>query len=345
MTASGGKSLTEPPKNLKEAIDWVIKINELKKINDLAKALEALLKEEAGDVAVKVLDNYRLVSDSVIKERMSNKPSKPAHRFAVPHAILNSLSQGLKPFHPQSDANNSAEDVEKVKEWASSVDGNTLKQLIETFAGGLESFRKNILQNPNYSAYKSVTPLSSLTINDKRDCALILLGVMPVVYIGLTYLYWQCEGTDGWAQEKLDSSSGSDQGSLKQYMAAFGYTDNLNKPTTGGAIATQLRSAFSNELEKAYDSAKSDPPQSTGPSYPDFLGELKKPLETLPSPSSLTSLYLLSYYYITNFLYIVEPTSPAMPTFAGYSGTAALAGGAYGFNLGGLGTFLNALLV
>ncbi|GIX61604.1 variant erythrocyte surface antigen-1 family protein [Babesia caballi] len=346
MTAAVQKSLTDPPTNLKEAIDWVLQIKRDGHAQDLADALEELLKHDGSEVAVKVLDKYRLASKGVIVGLMSNKPSEPAHGFAVPHAILNKLSLGLEPFHERS----AAISRKTLEQWVSSVDKNTLKTLIDSLVKGLETFvdsqGSGIVKNPYTSAYKSDVEWNSLTDSDKRDCAAILLGIMPVVYIGLTYLYWQCEGTNGWDTEQL-TDGGSDQGSLKKYMEAFGYAENdLNKSTTGGSIATQLMHAFS-QLQTAYTKAKPKPPPSTSPSYPDFLKALQEKVHWSPSlsrSSPLTSLYLISHYYITNFLYIVEPTSPATPSFAGYSGTAALAGGAYGLNLGGLGTVMSALL-
>ncbi|GIX63903.1 variant erythrocyte surface antigen-1 family protein [Babesia caballi] len=340
MTTTGKKSLTTPPTNLKEAIDWVLKIkNDNNAIDKLAEALEELLKHDGSEVALKVLEKYRLVSKSVIEKL---KPQKSERHFAVPHVILNKLSEGLDPFPSGSQANIRPEDVVKVKEWVSSINENTLTQLITDFAEGLNKFvtpGSGILQNPSNSAYKSASSWISLTPSAKTDCAAILLGVMPVVYIGLTYLYWQCEGTGGWAQEKFDSS-GSGQGSLKQYIEALGYTENRND-NNGQNIVSLMNSMFSGELKTAYGSSQTH--------YFRFLKALQeKALGALPAQTKtdcpLTSLYLISYYYITNFLYTVETSSPATPSFAGYSGVTALAGGAYGFNLGGLGSFMSALL-
>ncbi|GIX65470.1 uncharacterized protein BcabD6B2_53760 [Babesia caballi] len=331
MTASvQQKKLTTPPKDLKEAIDWLIQIKNDDVIKDLAEALEKLLKHDGSEVAMKVLEKYRLASKSVI-EKLT--PQKLKRHFAVPHAILNKLSEGLRPFHPQSQANINSAGVEKVGEWALKVESN-LKRLITGLAGGLECFKKDILQNSDTSTY-SKAAWNTLTTIEKRDCAAILLGVMPVVYIGLTYLYWQCEGQEGWDKESL-----SEDKDLRKFLVAFGYAEkDLNDSKRGQEIATELQSAFSKELQKHKSTAASQ-------DYPDFLKALQDQA-VQPTPDSscpLTSLYLLSYYYITNFLYIVEPTSTATPSFLGYSGTAALAGGAYGFNLGGMGTFMSALL-
>ncbi|GIX65077.1 variant erythrocyte surface antigen-1 family protein [Babesia caballi] len=326
MSASEKKSLTDPPTNLKEAIDWVIKING--HAQDLAKELQELLKHDGSDVAMKVLDKYRLVSESVIEGLMSNKPSEPAHGFAVPHAILDKLSQGLDPFDARISAHISREKAKSVGAWASSVKDNDIKTLIEGLASGLKKFigYQQNGQEPNgssgigtatyVSSYNFIESWNSLNPSQRRDCTAILLGIMPVVYIGLTYLYWQCEGKGGWATKRLEQIE-----DITKYTEAFGYTNNdLNESTSGGTIATQLKTAFSSEFQTAYTATQ---PPSTSPSYPAFLGKLHqnalKPSPQLTS-SPLTSLYLLSHYYITNFLYTVETSSPATPSFAGYSG-------------------------
>ncbi|GIX66045.1 variant erythrocyte surface antigen-1 family protein [Babesia caballi] len=343
---AAGKKLIDAPENLKEAIDWVIQIkDDNEAIKGLAKELQELLKHDGSDVAVKVLETYRLVSKTVIEKLVdANKGiSQQKEKFYFTYTALDNLSQGLKPFNPQSNANINANAVKNIGEWVSKVQENSLKNIIPTLATGLETFKKGILQNPSNSAYKSAPSWNSLTPSAKTDCAAILLGIMPVVYIGLTYLYWQCVPVAGnssnelWQNQKLDGSgsSGSGQDSLKNFMAALGYgkTD-LNDKNGKSLVNDIMNSMFSNELKTHMSTASSK-------SYPDFLKALQGTATKPPFPnttSPLTSLYAFSYYYITNFLYVVEPTSPATPSFLGYSGLSALAGGAYGFNLGGLGT-------
>ncbi|GIX64523.1 variant erythrocyte surface antigen-1 family protein [Babesia caballi] len=351
MKESGPKSLTAPPRDLKEAIDWVTKINELSAIHELAQQLDALLKHDGSEVAMIVLDKYRLVSESVIEGLKSHTTEKnrlisttSQWGFSVPQAILHNLSKGLDPF-PSGSA---AISREKAERWVETVQEKSLETLIESLANGLEAFVKptsGILTSPSIaSAYSQAdAKWESLQASEHKDCAAILIGIMPVVYFGLTYLYWRCEGTGGWATKRLDQEQ-----DFKQFWVAFGYTEkDLVTSETGKIIATQLQSASFSEMKNAYDTAKPNHPQNESPSYPTFLKALQdEALGSTPpnSSSPLTSLYLLGYYYITYPLYKVQSTSPAPPSFTGYSGLTALAGGAYGFNLGGLGTFMSALL-
>ncbi|GIX61159.1 uncharacterized protein BcabD6B2_05940 [Babesia caballi] len=357
---SGGKSLTDPPQNLKEAIDWVLRVSGKdtpnndgegqKAIKGLAGTLQAMLNGDPG-VVKEVKEKFGEVSKSVmekLKEATSNnKLNSQEWGFAVPHVILNKLSEGLEPF-PSGGA---AISREKAERWVSKVQEKGLEKLIEAVANGLKKFVDNnsgIIQTAAGSAYKSDAKWKSLKANGRRECAIIFLAVFPLLYIALTYLYWRCSQSKdssapsiSWSGQKLTDDKG-----LKKYMEVLGYTNNLNASKNGGQIVSDiLEKMFSNELQTAYTKAKVPP--SEDPSYPNFLGKLQeKVLDSSPqlTSSPLTALYLISHYYITNFLYIVEPTSPARPSFLGYSGTAALAGGAYGFNLGGIGTFMSAIL-
>ncbi|GIX62570.1 uncharacterized protein BcabD6B2_20050 [Babesia caballi] len=317
------KPLTEAPKNLKEAIDWVIQIKG--HAQDLAKELKKLLKHDGSEVAMRVLESYRLASQSVI-EKLT--PQKEKFHFAVPHAILNKLGQGLDPF-PSGSAAISREEAEK---WVSKVQGNTSEMLIKDLAEGLKMFvdqPNGILQNPNISAYPetSMWPDSSA---DKKTCALIFLGIGPMLFYGLTYLYWWCESQGDWKRLQFQNSGSTN--SLSAYLDAMGFKDSeFNEQKKQGSKIAEV-------LDKAFPELKNNANEP----YPSYLSKLLK--ETVSTSTSLTSLYVLSYHFITHPLYIVESTSPATPSFLGYSAPAALAGGAYGFNLGGLGTFMGALL-
>ncbi|GIX64679.1 uncharacterized protein BcabD6B2_41140 [Babesia caballi] len=345
----GKKSLTDPPKNLKEAIDWVIQIkDDNEAIKGLAKELQEMLKHDGSEVAMKVLDKYRLVSESVIRGLKSHTNEKnrltslsSEWGFAAPYAALDRLSRGLDPFDPQSAAHVNRKTLEH---WVSKVQEKTLETLISELATSLEKFitsTSGILTSlSSESTYKSDAKWESLQAAERKECAIIFLAILPLLYIGLTYLYWRCTPDAGstpsnisWSGQKLTDDKG-----LKKYIEALGYNENLNDQNTGGKIVSEImNNMFSGELKSANVSSNS---------YPEFLEKLQgeAPKSTPSTTSPLTYLYRVSYYYITHPIYDVQSTSPVTPTFAGYSGTAAMAGGAYGFNLGGLGTIMSALL-
>ncbi|GIX65071.1 variant erythrocyte surface antigen-1 family protein [Babesia caballi] len=357
---TSGKSLTTPPTNLKEAIDWVLRVSGKDKANDNGEGKEAI--ESLASELIKLLnkDGSTLVSEvngffgtarsglqTAVKSETSGAPYKL-------NAYLNDITRYGRPLGEdetihlkkalQQDVSNPRENsggpISKL------ADG--LKKFIGWPQNGGKPDGQNGIGSQNYeSSYNSATERwSSLKSSQHRDCVAILLGIMPVLYFGLSYLYWWCtsdsDGDPRWSKLKINGGgvppTGGKATDLKTLLTKVGFThtSKLNGQTTGQNIVQFINTGF-NELKSA--KAKSN-------DYPEFLKELqdKAPKSTPPTSSPLTSLYLLSYYYITNFLYEVQSTSPATPSFAGYSGVAAMAGGAYGFNLGGLGTFMSALL-
>ncbi|GIX65930.1 variant erythrocyte surface antigen-1 family protein [Babesia caballi] len=321
------KKLTQPPESLKEAIDWVLRVsgrdsdkNDNNAINELGDALEALLKEEAGDVAVRVQEVFDVIKNII------NKEFDKVHGFGPQHykGNLSSATTGLKA-------------VEQPK----AVKSDDLKTAITALAEGLKKFLGyNGGSSTNFNGNGIISNVSSdytFAYNDAKwipdgapKCGVIFLAILPAIFFGVTLTYWKCKNNK-W-KTAWDSSP------FKNFLVQMGYSnENLNSQKSGNDIASLLQSFT--ELSTGNASPKS---------YPKFLGERQKQaLQSLVSSaasSPLTSLYALSYYYITYPFYDVHSSNPATPSFAGNSGLTALAGGAYRLNLGGLGTFMSALL-
>ncbi|GIX64813.1 uncharacterized protein BcabD6B2_42480 [Babesia caballi] len=348
MAVADKKKFTAPPTNLKEAIDWVLKIKEVSAINELGDALEALLKEETGDVAVRVQDVYEKICEKFCKDceehynhasylkRYLNKLQtfEPVHRSVAEtdEDILKRLkgeSQGLKTSLPK------------------------LPENLKTFLGSSDYASKNFdgkgIITSSGGGYTFAYQNAGWKPGETEECAVILLAVAHMLYIALSYIHSKCskkkgpkskQGENGWSDMKIKSDTIKNNGvsAFGDFLTGMGFPkDTLNGDKEGSHILSQL-SEFT-EL-KMSDTASIDHPYSF---FKDLPQNALKPSPQL-STTPLTSLYLISYYYITNFLYNVQSTSPATPSFLGYSGLAALGGGAYGFNLGGLGTFMSALL-
>ncbi|GIX62325.1 variant erythrocyte surface antigen-1 family protein [Babesia caballi] len=324
--SAGKKKLTEAPTNLKEAIDWALKIQKDGGINQLAEALEALLKNDK-DICEKFCKDCvtRHSSASAQKQYLNKLPSfdrvqrsgdegdgnilrKFRGEFLSFQRSITKLPDGLKKF---SGANEDA----------------------------LTSFTGNgIIKSDNTSSYNPAYNGAQWTSDEAEDCAVLLIAVAPLIYLALGLLYGKSSKKkknnrhNGWKEMKLKDSNGT---APQAFMTEMGFLkDSLNENQKGEQIVQSLN-GFT-ELTTTYDS-KSTPLYT-------FFKQFHDQAHRSSSSSPLTYLYLLSYYYITNFLYIVEPTSPATPSFLGYSGTAALAGGAYGLNLGGVGTVMSAFL-
>ncbi|GIX64975.1 variant erythrocyte surface antigen-1 family protein [Babesia caballi] len=348
--AAPEKKLTDPPENLKEAVDWVIKVEEVDGVKGLAGTLQAMLNGDPGDVREEVINKFGEMSKSVIQKLHTNTSE---NRSLIFGSFFDKLSKGSDPFDFRIPAHISREKAKSVGAWASSVKDNDLKTLIEGLASGLKTFigwgqngkpdGNSGIGSSNYvSSYKSVTDKwNSLTSSQRKNCALTLLGIMPVLYFGLSYLYWLCtdEGNNDprWSKHTINGD-GNNQDALKNFLEKVGFseTSTFDQTKKGSDIVKHL--AGFNDLTTA---------KAASNSYATFLSELQKQvLDSMPPNASrpLTSLYHISYNYITYPFYTVQSTNPATPSFHGYSGVAALAGGAYGLNLGGVGTFVSALL-
>ncbi|GIX61204.1 variant erythrocyte surface antigen-1 family protein [Babesia caballi] len=335
----GQKSLTRPPSNLKEAIDWVLKIKEIRATDDLAAALEALLKHDGSEVAVRVKEVY---------EKICEKFCKDCEKHYNHASYLKQYLKKLPTFEPVEGS--VAETGETVLKMLKGESGN-FKYSITTLAGSLQTFLgcdtselmhfngKGIIKNSeaNYNpAYKNAAWIPT----EASKCTVILLAVLPMLFLGIAYLHSRCSGSGdkGWNDMSIKGMNGRNVSAFGYFLTEMGFPEGvLNGEKKGSEVHSQV-SGFT-EL-KISDTSSIDHPYN-------FSTKLhQKAFEASPpSPSSpLTSLYLLSQYYITYPLHDVQSTNPATPSFLSYSGTAALAGGAYGLNLGGLGTFMSALL-
>ncbi|GIX62726.1 uncharacterized protein BcabD6B2_21610 [Babesia caballi] len=357
---------------LKEAIDWVIQIkNDNGAIKGLAEEVIKLLDKDAGDVAREVLEVMGKSFDKVVGELRYT----PGVSGYIPRYFVKQRKVGLQTVVDYGSAIET-EKLEQFKQWLQKdVNSNNgpITQLAEKLKdllgyNGSNGFSGNgLIKNGSghyTSAYLENTTWSIVSESDKKSCALIFLGIAPMIFLFVAYLYWQCEGTGGnWKDMTHDSNSGSGSGKddLKRFFDSIGYKDcKLNQQKKKGSdIASLMDSAFS-KFNTAHQAAKTDngnaysqpaffeleSAKPAAKSYRAFLNELVMSARPAsPSEYPLTCCHMIaSTFFIANDTYIVEPTSPATPSFAGYSGLTALAGGAYGFNLGGLGTFMSALL-
>ncbi|GIX62405.1 variant erythrocyte surface antigen-1 family protein [Babesia caballi] len=196
------KSLTTPPTNLKEAIDWLVRIAFLDKGGKLKDAVEAL--EDFTSVTKRIGD------------------------FNV-QGPFNYVCKALKTLIGYN-----------------TVGGTTLTD------NGIA--RKD---TPCYtSSYGSSAQwdddMNTLTSDKAKKVALIFLCYVPILYIGITYLFWQCSNTQshvGWKSLQLRSTNDA----LYLFMSSMGFTPTqLNGNTPLSALVDSLLDCPSN-LKEAID--------------------------------------------------------------------------------------------
>ncbi|GIX65332.1 uncharacterized protein BcabD6B2_47670 [Babesia caballi] len=332
-------SLTDPPTNLKEAIDWVLRINELKQLEQLAEALNALLKRDVRDMAVRVKEVY---------EKICEKFCKDCEEHYNHASYLKQYLKKLPTFEPFQGSDDETD--EKMLEKLKGDSGNfksSLSQLpdnLKKFLGytSPNQFKDGIISSSH--SYTFVYQDAEWNADEATDYAVILLAVVPMLFLGLGYTYVKCSQTKGtnkgWSDMKIKSHTIKNNGvsAFGDFLTGMGFHEGvLNGEKSGSEIHSQL-SDF-NDLKSTNASLTEHP-------YSFFKKLQNKALTSQPtSPSHpLTTIYRISHYCISYPLYTVQSSNPVTPSFLGYSGPAALAGGAYGFNLGGINTFMSALL-
>ncbi|GIX65990.1 variant erythrocyte surface antigen-1 family protein [Babesia caballi] len=342
-------SLSVPPKNLKEAIDWVLRVigkdsgnNGNEAIKGLAEELKKLFDKDAGEVARGVLTvmgkSITDLADKLgeVEEDVSNSFVNKRKIFAVLEAYLQYYRGTFENVRDYG-SSVSDQDRDKLKGWLTGKSSGPIAKLAEGL-GKLIGYQDGQVKNGgigNQSEYKSAYKRDEVkwpeSPDDKRTCALIFLGIAPILFYGLTYLYWQSTDEGDWKSSSFSGSSSTD--ALSAYLDAMGleHSEFNQQKTQGSTIAEALKQALP-ELTK-----------NANEHYPEYLRKLLK--EPVSSTSPLSCCHLIaSPLFTPNSTYDVQTASPVSPSFLGYSGLGALAGGAYGFNLGGLGTFVSALL-
>ncbi|GIX62458.1 uncharacterized protein BcabD6B2_18930 [Babesia caballi] len=348
-------SISVAPKvtDLKEAIDWVLRVsgrdngrNDNNAISELAKELIKLLDKDAAEVARGVLEVMGGVIDGfVTKLNNADGNHKPGQgTFRVLKAYLRTFKGNLENVRDYG-SSVSQEDRDKLKQYLTSEPSGAIGKLadgLKTFIGyqdgqvGSSGIGKTGSYRSKYDKDQTKWPSKP---DEQKTCALIFLGIAPMLLYGLTYLYWWCskgERNKRWSEANLTS----DTSTLSKFMKAIGFENKYLKDSqnTGKDVAKILNKAFANELSDAKVNDKSHY------KFQESLSQTAKG-QLSPSTSPLSCCHrIASPFFTPNDTYTVQSTRPTTPFFAGYSGTAALAGGAYGFNLGGLGTFMSALL-
>ncbi|GIX64336.1 variant erythrocyte surface antigen-1 family protein [Babesia caballi] len=289
MTAEP-KKLTQPPENLKEAIDWVLRVTG----GDNAPMIYMPLFINDVD---KIVNKYLYTNDAfpgkIIRSIEDDKGS-------FPEGPIKKLAEALRKFIGYQWEKKSS----NPSEWKINGSGIVKHGVIYTSSKGQpqpqpppDDSKKKALQN--------------------------FFTAIEKIFEGLTELYLKCKTE--WKTENLGGNSGGSN--LKEFMAQNGFEETqLNPSMTADKIASEALQGLK-EFDKAYNSLPT--------SLDAFRSKLQQTAISRPIDYPLAALYILATYAY------VQSTSPATPSFLGYSGLTTLGGGAYGFNLGGLGTFRN----
>ncbi|GIX64973.1 variant erythrocyte surface antigen-1 family protein [Babesia caballi] len=271
---SGGKSLTQPPKDLKEAIDWVIKTLNVA----LPNLLEVPVKNEG----------FLVKSIDAIKLRDRNP------------CPITAVATGLQKFVGYKfvkDKNKSTYTI--------SIDGNgivnsgTIHTVNDKSQPPLQPPPSNFTYTTAYPGSWSSDVTSSADAHTKALES--FFTAIQHIYEGLTELYLKCETE--WKTENLGGNGGGTD--LKQFMYQNGFSGTqLNPQMTGEQITTQALKGLS-EFTTAYIAA--------GPntSLDAFRSQLEQNGMSSPSTFPLSALYILATYVALRYSFI-RPCRPLL---------------------------------
>ncbi|GIX64865.1 variant erythrocyte surface antigen-1 family protein [Babesia caballi] len=281
MTANG-KKLTDCPSNLKEAIDWILRVTG-KDGQGGGNGNETHLAQAVANLP----DFNAAIAAAAEKLQNNGGDAAQALRELKEHntlgEIIKKLAEGLRKFIGYDSSSNNI--------------GNE----------GIAVAGQTVNPNDRGSGYKltyhrtEATWSSSFQSGDPTKAAQIFLGCLPLYYYWLTYLYWKCKqlhSQGGWENMNINGS-GSGQ-NLKAFMVGHGYVADHLSTQTGKSITLLL------ENVDKFTSVTT----TTQLSHPDLMSELKKKLDetlkssggnsgTIAQSHSLSALFYVCRCYFT----------------------------------------------
>ncbi|ORM39682.1 uncharacterized protein BXIN_0275 [Babesia sp. Xinjiang] len=264
-------SLTEhPPGNLKECIDWLLRLTE----KDGQNGGGGQNGNGSTELGKKVVDLLKKVDDATEKLENDQKVLKAVTKNGNGTNLITTLADNLAKFIGYNGGNGD-------------LDGKGIGK-----NNGGTKYTSSYNGNEAKCKWSEAMKLD----NDHNTCASIFLGTLPVIFSGLSYLYWQCnKGTGGrgdrWCKGtyKIHETN-----PLGIYFIACGYDPTkLNDKQAGDAVKTLLgETCFKEEFKN--NGAKVDGP------YPVYIKEvLDKTNYSNTTDHPLSSLYIASQYYFT----------------------------------------------
>ncbi|CDR94137.1 hypothetical protein BBBOND_0104460 [Babesia bigemina] len=309
-------SLTDIPRNLKEGIDWLLAVKGADAEKNLAAMGAALydflVDKPVGFTEVPALENVKLISKEFL-ERQEFKDMWPANellgRFNN-HVKTQNIDHLKYPF-PINDSDFS--NVVRARRAVPEKIAEDLGRIVD----GCESFLEHIVLPEQYlSAYNSEATWKKSCSEKPEDCAVVLVGIAPMLYAGLRSLKVACDN------ERLGGVPGAKaMSSLGSVLLADGYQEK-QWPTamTPSYVAKALEGVSHEVLVTLYDFAgfwafyglhdpnnvpavKSGELDKDAQEFIDFYVNMKpinppkKKLQFIKSPSTYTATGSNNMYY------------------------------------------------
>ncbi|GIX62809.1 variant erythrocyte surface antigen-1 family protein [Babesia caballi] len=250
------KTLADAPKNLKESVDWVLRLSGL----DLQYGYEY---DGTRDIADLSWELNNLLGEDVTKATEKKVEPELIETFKK---MVNTFKGWL-----QDGSGPGTNPIVKLAKGLAGLVGYENGRISGSGLGRLHAYK---------SSYATVARWKDLSQDKKRDGVMNFLAAVTIMYPKLTELYWRCRPEGGeWHELRLDgegstNSSAVSKDAIKKFLTEAGYDlyqVNCHNNQNGSVIASALKSAFQ-ELAVIHDASAT----SRQLSYDAFIDDLSK---------------------------------------------------------------------
>ncbi|GBE59261.1 hypothetical protein, conserved [Babesia ovata] len=206
-------SLAEAPRNLKEAIDWLMAVKgtdaevNLKAVG--AAVYNFLADKSFGKVEIPDLEKVRLIS-----KKFMEKPDIKDHWFV--QKLLEKLNE---PTHKTQKTANALRCISK-----------TMLKNLARGAYALEAFLNDIKHPDLYiSAYSPEATWGKSCAKNPEDCIVVFVGMVPMLWSGIHYMLSTCKDANMRRPPSLEDKH------MREVLRAVGYSYPQWRPDIRGS--------------------------------------------------------------------------------------------------------------
>ncbi|GIX64750.1 variant erythrocyte surface antigen-1 family protein [Babesia caballi] len=203
---SAGKQLTDCPSNLKEAIDWILRVT----VKDGGGGQNGTT--ELADAVTQLLGD---VKSSTPELHNKFDEIKGALWSGGSNGLLDNLATGLAKFIGYENGKKPDGTIGIVKSgYTSSYPDSS-------------NWNKDFGHNPNHST-----------------AAKIFMGCVPMIFSALSYLYWRCDNEGGGWQDQYFSGTYGIQTDLKDFVVSMGFRFSELNGSQGKTVMATVAKTF-----------------------------------------------------------------------------------------------------
>ncbi|CDR93863.1 hypothetical protein BBBOND_0101920 [Babesia bigemina] len=210
------KSLTEVPHNLKEGIDWLVALRGddcRSHMESIAAALYDLLADKPiGLTKVPALEEVKVITKEFMERKHINNQEFVQTLLRRFNGPMDKTNIHFKRFMHKNDGD--YDNIIKLKR----LSPESMARFLGLVVYGCDKFLKHMKIPDEYkSAYSSEATWEASCAEDPEACAVVLVGIAPMLYTGLRSL------KDASDEANKDPSNGETRTRLRKVLRAVGY--------------------------------------------------------------------------------------------------------------------------